>query len=1352
MRLLWSMHLPMLISSTKQILGRPLHAEDAYPPQGGGGGGGWVSRLVDPASRLIAGGAARLFSTVFRKRLDPAPAPAPPKSTPHGSDNEPNQGLPESTQTGSKLILEKGKNPTGTSDNKALSEVEHLVEFDRLTDLLRARTVESDLSAPADNLENKNEARNTIDGIGGSTSHGMAADHSIAADDPVCGASSPTELAKQYMNSRYSKENRPNSLRSQVLLKNKAEASNIAYDRRRPGGPFVQELSQFSNENSELPVNGYVTPGLRGRSAIYRMSCSPFFKGPSSSNDINMSPFSSSQTWANSLVSGGRQVLKRRGTELENELGSIGPIRRIRQKSNMMSTFRDARSSPRGNFLPSRTIGSDLTDGGSPIRDSPSSKRLLLGMGQSVEPAEARRNDEDGKISSDNVLAASPQSNKMAEKIFEQLNIIVPSPKEKLSLPQFAAGNASCSMSKQPVRQGNEPNGGSDPSSSQKFQPMDSVKCSLDPELNGSPSSKDKLRKDGSSKLLSHSFKDLGNKDIKSDNVALSSVAATTSSKPGFKMAVFEDLPEFDDDQEAPVPSKNSMGKTEVKTTDKKIDLKKEQKVEPILFKQKVESNSVQKAVSSPVSEKPIASALKDARPLGLFSPNDPENRATHDVPSDNNNGFKFPHVPSGTLLESSVSQVPLASNKDDKLISASSSILGLKQSSTPDSEQTNTASVKTEARLGESVTKPMTLDVTNLEGGNERERTEELHKSSDKVLPSAAPFHFASAASTTASLSNGFSLPSSSKLSNVTPIDKPAVCLAPSTVSTTFAPSSTSPPVSSPIPAIPTFNFGSSTSMVAATKSDSTNTVAKPASSLLFGTGDAIAEAKSTAQDTANKASSNLSTTPISSNISSSPVTSSSAFSSIATFSSSTVAASNDGIASTTSASTAPFTFSSSGNNTFGFNSPAQSAGFSTSVDGSTTQPSATSTIFGSKLPQSEGTMSQPSKSSPVQFSSPFQTVTTTTGASSSGSGSVAFGVGTASTGSGITSFGTGASSSGPSTVSFGLGASSSGTGALSFGAGASSSGTGALSFGAGASSSGTGALSFGAGASSSGTGALSFGAGAGTSSSGPGTVSFGAGTTSSGPGTVPFGVTTSSSGSLFGNSPFGSGTTFSGPGSGFAFSSPSSSAGSSLTMASTSMFSSSSTASSSPAFSNPFGSSSSPPSMFTFGQSASSGGGFSFGAQSSPAFSSQAPVFSFTSASMNSSTPQPAFGMTNANTAFGMGSPGNDQMNVEDSMADDTNQAAPAPAPAPIFGSSPFGQPASSPAAPVFGAPAVPSAGVFQFGGQQGSMQQNAAFPPAGGSLEFQGGNFSLGSGGGGGDKSSRRVIKVKRNPKKR
>ncbi|GJM96854.1 hypothetical protein PR202_ga13724 [Eleusine coracana subsp. coracana] len=62
--------------------------------EGGGGGGssGWVSRLVDPASRLIAGGAARLFSSVFRKRLGPAPAQAPPLSS---SSGEPGLLLPD---------------------------------------------------------------------------------------------------------------------------------------------------------------------------------------------------------------------------------------------------------------------------------------------------------------------------------------------------------------------------------------------------------------------------------------------------------------------------------------------------------------------------------------------------------------------------------------------------------------------------------------------------------------------------------------------------------------------------------------------------------------------------------------------------------------------------------------------------------------------------------------------------------------------------------------------------------------------------------------------------------------------------------------------------------------------------------------------------------------------------------------------------------------------------------------------------------------------------------------------------------------------------------------------------------
>ncbi|XP_062213167.1 nuclear pore complex protein NUP1-like [Phragmites australis] len=1351
--------------------------------EGDGGSGGWVSRLVDPASRLIAGGAARLFSSVFRKRQGPAPAPAPLLSSPSGRNTEPKQDLPDSTYVDSTPVLEsamgKGKNPAGTSDDKALSEVEHLlmrktftrVEFDRLTDLLRERTIESDLPTTMVSREEKNKEIIRIDGTGGSTSRGMAADYSPTVKVPSHGSSSPSELAKQYMSSRYSREPQSSCLRSRLFLDNKGEANNIAYDRRsRP--QIVQAPIEFGNENPGLPVNGYVTPGLRGRSALYRMSCSPYFKGPNSSSDVNMSSLSQR---AQSLHAGGRQVLKRRGADLENELGSIGPIRRIRQKSNMMSPFRDARASPRGNLLTSRTSGSDFTEVSSSIQESPSSKRQLLGTGQSVCPLDSHKNG-DGK-SSDNIPPIQPQPNKMAEKIFEQLNIIVPSPKEKQSGQQSVTSNASHSMSKKPVLQDNGPSSMCDPSSSRKFHDLDGANGPLDPDLNGSLLKKDKLKiiKDGSSEVASPD----------QPTISGNSISAATSRKPGFKMAVLEDLPELDDDLEVSIPSNNSSN-IEVEKTEQKFDLnKKEQKVEQNILKQKVESNLLKEnIIDSPVSEWPISSVSKTISSSGLLSSNDPEKTHTLHASTGNNIGFTFSHVPPGTCPGTTVSALPVASIKEDKQSGASTSIFGLNQSTMSDLETPTVAENK--AGLGQRVTKPATLDSTISERGDKRERIEDVIQSADKVSASTtlnAPLHFASAAPTSPSLSNGFLYSSSPKLSTVTPTDKPAISPAPST--TIFAVSSSSPAISSSS-AFPASYFASSpsvgSSMVASAISDCKTADAKTASTLSFGTGGTAAETKSTAPDSTSKPSSKLLDPPFSSTIatfSSSPITSVFSFSSVSPFSS-PVAPSSDATGSTTtapsstfstapgvqSASTASFTFSSSGNSLFGFSSPAQSTSLSTSVAGSTSQPSA-SAVFGNKPPQLEGTVSEPSQSSVAQFSSPFPTVTNGVGVSSSGSGTISFGIGASSTGSGTTPFGVGTSSSAPATVVFGMSASSSGPGIFSFGVGTSSSASGTVSFGVGAASSGPGTVSFGTGAVSSGPGTVPFGTGAassgpgtvpfgaGASSSGPGTVPFGAGSSSSGPGTVSFGVTTSSSGSGFGNSPFGTGATFPNPfssssGTGFAFSSPSSSAGSS-TVSSTSVFTSASTASSASAFSSPFGSSSSLPSMFAFGQSASSGGGFAFGGQSASAFSSQPPVFSFTSAStsMNSSTPQPAFGTTNTNTAFGMGSTGNDQMN-EDSMADDTNQAAPAPAP--IFGSAPFGQQNSSSAAPVFGAPAVQPGGVFQFGGQQqGSAQQNPSFPP-GGSLEFPGGNFSLGSGAGGGDKSNRRVIKVKRGPKKR
>ncbi|KAL0452096.1 UNVERIFIED_CONTAM: Nuclear pore complex protein [Sesamum latifolium] len=213
----------------------------------------------------------------------------------------------------------------------------------------------------------------------------------------------------------------------------------------------------------------------------------------------------------------------------------------------------------------------------------------------------------------------------------------------------------------------------------------------------------------------------------------------------------------------------------------------------------------------------------------------------------------------------------------------------------------------------------------------------------------------------------------------------------------------------------------------------------------------------------------------------------------------------------------------------------------------------------------------------------------------------------------------------------------------------------------------------------------------------------------------------------------------------------------------------------------SNVFGSSWQSPKSSIFGSlpTSSPSAGFSFGASSSASTSaapvvfnsssgpSASPIFSFTTAAASSSllpsVPQPIFGNPSAassvsssllpsvpqpvfgNPAAGFAaSPGNnDQMNAEDSMAEDPVQSSAPSIPV-------FGQPAVSPSPPgfMFGSAVPPQANPFQFGSQQNQVApQNPSPFQASSSLEFNaGGSFSLGSGGG--DKSGRKFVKISRN----
>jgi hypothetical protein len=154
----------------------------------------------------------------------------------------------------------------------------------------------------------------------------------------------------------------------------------------------------------------------------------------------------------------------------------------------------------------------------------------------------------------------------------------------------------------------------------------------------------------------------------------------------------------------------------------------------------------------------------------------------------------------------------------------------------------------------------------------------------------------------------------------------------------------------------------------------------------------------------------------------------------------------------------------------------------------------------------------------------------------------------------------------------------------------------------------------------------------------------------------------------------------------------------------------------------------------------------------------SASAPQFSFTSAAASTSTPAPQFSFTSASTstqpafgnpnpvfAFGSAPVNNDQMNMVDSMAEDSVQATPPLSP--MFGQ----QPAPVQSNFVFGASTPSGTSPFQFASQQNIAPQNPSPFQASGSLEFNaGGSFSLGSAGG--DKSGRKIIRVKHKNRKK
>lgn len=120
------------------------------------------------------------------------------------------------------------------------------------------------------------------------------------------------------------------------------------------------------------------------------------------------------------------QGLKRRSTVLENDIGSFGPIRRIRHKASLLSS--------KGLTLTNSDIPVSINSGGIDVVQQPSSsmqKPILTGEVKHSRTESSAENDHTMPNSSFPPLPS--KSSEMASKILQQVDKMV-SPKEKSSV------------------------------------------------------------------------------------------------------------------------------------------------------------------------------------------------------------------------------------------------------------------------------------------------------------------------------------------------------------------------------------------------------------------------------------------------------------------------------------------------------------------------------------------------------------------------------------------------------------------------------------------------------------------------------------------------------------------------------------------------------------------------------------------------------------------------------------------------------------------------------------------------------------------------------------------------------
>lgn len=310
-------------------------------------------------------------------------------------------------------------------------------EFSYIRDLIESRTIGSAQQKPAGTSKEASYAEE--EKINDSTRfHGKFSTPNQSLPIPEEEVASPAEIAKAYMGSRPSKLS-PSSLNLQRHVfreETTSLASSTPYTTRSSDvSVWPRSVVRFSKV-PEQHGNGYFTPRPRGRSAIYKMSRSPYFKVPAKAEtkgdmlggDSYAGPSAPSRWAATNSILASKQILKKTNSVLESDQGSFGPIRRIRQKSNLVRPLKGI-CTPSRNLLPSSStpIGVDNLSGFTSIQKPLQFNARRYGLGsEDAKPS-------DNRILGENDRHIPSQSFETAQKILQKLDKIVSSPKEKSS-------------------------------------------------------------------------------------------------------------------------------------------------------------------------------------------------------------------------------------------------------------------------------------------------------------------------------------------------------------------------------------------------------------------------------------------------------------------------------------------------------------------------------------------------------------------------------------------------------------------------------------------------------------------------------------------------------------------------------------------------------------------------------------------------------------------------------------------------------------------------------------------------------------------------------------------------------